>query len=203
MRDLLGYINSNFDICKWIDTNAGITATGREDLYVEVATKYFETLEDHCRKIEDAYKAKNYRDYTIYVHSLKSSSRLIGATDISERSKELEDAGNAMDTEKIDQKTAGLLADCRNLNSLMQGFFAPDSNLPEIETEMLEDAFVSLREVVDAFDFDSADVIMNMLAKYSMPEKYKETYAKIKTLITNVDREEVMAVLDDVIFDFD
>ena len=96
MRDLLGYINSNFDICKWIDTNAGITATGREDLYVEVATKYFETLEDHCRKIEDAYKAKNYRDYTIYVHSLKSSSRLIGATDISERSKELEDAGNAI-----------------------------------------------------------------------------------------------------------
>ena len=52
---------------------------------------------------------QDYENYTIKVHALKSSARVIGASNLSDMAKDLEAAGKAGDIEKIKNDTAGLL----------------------------------------------------------------------------------------------
>ena len=44
------------------------------------------------------YDAANWADYAVKVHALKSTSLTIGATELSELAKQLEQAGKAEDT---------------------------------------------------------------------------------------------------------
>ena len=69
---------------------------------------------------------------------------------------------------------------------------------PEIEINMLKDAFRSLEELVAAFDFDGADSIMDMLDEYLVPAEYQEVYEKLIQLMAAVDIDGLTALLKEV-----
>ena len=50
---------------------------------------------------EKSYETQNWHDYSIYVHSVKSSSKMIGASALSVRAAKLEAAANMSDTGTI------------------------------------------------------------------------------------------------------
>ena len=52
-----------------------------------------------------------------------------------------------------------------------------------------------MKELLEAYDFDTADGIMEMLSDYRIPEEYKEKYEKVKTLMSAVDRDELLKIL--------
>ena len=58
-----------------------------------------------------------------------------------------------------------------------------------IDVEELKGAFNDMRELLEAYDFDTADGIMNMLSDYRIPDEYKAKYDKIKLLMSAVDRD--------------
>ena len=66
------------------------------DFYKEMLSLYCEDYEDHLGKLTEALQAKDWVNYTIYVHSLKSSSLNIGGETVSKAAKELELAGKAI-----------------------------------------------------------------------------------------------------------
>ena len=49
-----------------------------------------------------------------------------------------------------------------------------DDSLPEIPAEQLEGAFKDMKELIEAYDFDTADSIMLMLKDYSIPLELKK-----------------------------
>ena len=75
------------------------------------------------------------------------------------------------------------------------GKAAAAEELPQIEQAKLDDALSALKEVVSVFDFDSADAIMEELAKYSMPQDFEEKYKKIKKAVQSVDHTAIMQLL--------
>ena len=73
----------------FLDTNAAIAYCGDDEEF------YFELLQDYVNenKINDInalFKAKDWKEYKVFVHALKSTSLMIGATDLSEKAKQLE-----------------------------------------------------------------------------------------------------------------
>ena len=54
-----------------------------------------------------------------------------------------------------------------------------------------------MRELLEAYDFDTADGIMNMLSEYKIPEAYKDKYGKVRQLMAAVDRDALLEVLED------
>ena len=52
-------------------------------------------------RIVDGYEKKNWKNYSVYTHSLKSTSRLIGATELSEIAERMEKASNDKNEEAI------------------------------------------------------------------------------------------------------
>ncbi|MCR5672098.1 MAG: response regulator [Lachnospiraceae bacterium] len=92
-----------------IDTASAIANCGSKEGFMSVLSVFHNTAKDKADEIRELFDSQDYENYTIKVHALKSSARVIGASDLSDMAKDLEAAGKAGDIEKIKNDTEGLL----------------------------------------------------------------------------------------------
>lgn len=86
-----------------INVGIGIGYCGDVDLYMEILNVSCNAAVDKIRNLKNAYEQENYEQYKILVHSVKSSAANMGAKDLSEMAKFLENAGIKGDYEYIKQ----------------------------------------------------------------------------------------------------
>ena len=206
-----------------IDIASALRNCGTEEVFLEAVKNFRESIEEKSNLIEEYAKSEDWKNYTILVHALKSSARLIGATDLSEKAKELEAAGDEIlraaqndnnvslsgtTRQSIAEKTPALLSEYRayftKLAPLTGDFgihqddttrHAERSEASQITPDQVTDALSALREVVSVFDFDSADSIIKELDSYEMPADFAEKYQKIRKAVRDVDQNAVMELL--------
>nr|MCR4782796.1 response regulator [Lachnospiraceae bacterium] len=180
-----------------LDMKEAIQNCGSEELFVDVLKQYRDSIFDKADEIEKFYKERDYRNYTILVHALKSSSRLIGAIEISELAKELEAAGDREDSSFIEENTEKLLSMYRGLYEKIGGKEEEKRELdkPKISKEELDEIWGALKEMVEAFDFDSADGAYQALEEYLLPDEYQKLMPKLKKALLAVDREALLEIL--------
>ncbi len=65
-----------------------------EALYLTILREYAQTAQDRIPDLQKYYEAHDWKNYGILVHAVKSSSRMIGADELSETAASLEDAAN-------------------------------------------------------------------------------------------------------------
>ena len=68
-------------------------------------------------------------------------------------------------------------------NAGSQNQAASNPQLPEMSLSEFQEAVSALKEVVSAFDFDSADMIIGELSNYSIPAAYAPKFTEIKKAI--------------------
>jgi hypothetical protein len=122
---------------------------------------------------------------------------LIGALQLSEEAKYLEECGNREDVKEINRKSGAVISHYREYLLRLQPLFMEreTNELPQVEEKTLQDALSALKEFVAAFDFDSADSVMQMLGSYCIPENYLQLYQKLKSLMAEVARDEIIELL--------
>ncbi len=170
-----------------INVNEGLKNCGSVDSYLSILKVYYESAEMTRDNIETAYNTKNIKDYTSYVHSLKSTSRTIGATELSKLSEMLEKAGNEHDVDTIEEYHNELL----NLHSIV---IYSLSKVPGFEEEIEEheddskeliskarmmDAYQTIIEVSKTLDYDTLTFILDSLKTYRLKPEDKEIIKKI------------------------
>ena len=97
-----------------IDTETGLEYCQQdEDLYVEVLKEFADSITGTIRNMQQSYDASDWEEYRVFVHSIKSSSRTIGAEKLSERSAALESAAAAKDADLIHAEHDDLVKLCR------------------------------------------------------------------------------------------
>ena len=74
---------------------------GEEDLYIELLTDYARNAEDKCDTLASYIENNSLANYRILIHSLKSSSKMVGADNLSSLAKDLEDASAREDAEYV------------------------------------------------------------------------------------------------------
>ena len=88
---------------KLIDKKVGIKyCNGDEEFYETLLSEYVSESKDKARLIKETYANKDWDNYGIYVHSLKSTSKMIGAMNLSEIAAGLEAAAGKEDVATID-----------------------------------------------------------------------------------------------------
>ncbi|SDA53568.1 Histidine kinase-, DNA gyrase B-, and HSP90-like ATPase [Butyrivibrio sp. INlla18] len=179
-----------------IDIETAISRCGSPEVAKEVMKDFRLAIDERSGLIEKYFNEKNYKNYTIYVHGLKSSARAIGALDLAEKAEYLEECGNKEDVAMIEKLTPSLIEQYRSYNNKLASLFEEDnSDKPLIDPEELEGAFLSMKEFVAASYFDSADDIMNMLDEYQIPKEYADKYHDVKRLLAAVDRDGLLRIL--------
>lgn len=82
---------------------------GDEGFYLEMLHMFYEQGVEKRNEITSLYKAANWPDYAVKVHALKSTSLTIGALELSEHAKALEQAAKKEEIEFIRENHAALL----------------------------------------------------------------------------------------------
>ncbi len=105
--------------CSDIDVAEGLKNCGSKENYQVVLECFAEIIDENADEIEKYYHDKDWENYTIKVHALKSSAKLIGANDLSQKAAALEDAGHKKETGTIERDTESLLSDYRSLREVL------------------------------------------------------------------------------------
>ena len=98
-----------------LDTQTGISYTGGIDKYISAVQRFYRNYDKNRSKVEEYYAARDYENYMITVHALKSNARMIGATSLSGHFESLEAAAQSKDYEIIDELTSKVLKDYAEL----------------------------------------------------------------------------------------
>ncbi len=194
-----GQSGSPLDRMEGIDLQEALKNCGDEEILLEVIGEFRDTLEGRADAIEKHFMAMDFRNYTVEVHGLKSSARLIGAMELSNLAARMEEAGNAEDRETILDQTPGLLELYRSYMEKLGGGKEDgvEDNREDIDPEYLREGLIAIRELVDGFDFDSADGAFQTLMEYRIPEEYDELVRNLKVDLAEVDREKILELLKD------
>lgn len=82
---------------KFINADMGLEyCAGMKDFYKEVLLKFSDLKDGKQKKLQELFAAQDWKNYTIQVHSLKSTSLSIGGEKTSEAAKKLEAAGKVL-----------------------------------------------------------------------------------------------------------
>ncbi|MCM1524607.1 MAG: PocR ligand-binding domain-containing protein, partial [Ruminococcus sp.] len=113
---------------KELDVRSAVSLLGSESLFKTVLKEYYMSIDKKSRVIQEHKDAMRWRDYTVEVHSLKSTSKQIGADFVSLLAAELEQAGNERDINLIMFKTDKLLEEYRKFKAILAPYF-PDCEI--------------------------------------------------------------------------
>lgn len=174
---------------RFINAETGVENCGSEDGLMNVIDIFVSTWKAKAEEIEGLYKNRDIEGYTIRVHALKSSARIIGAMELSELAKTLEYAGKERNENLIDEKTDELLKMYSDLaNSLKRPSDPlPYAGKPAADKAMIKDAYSSIYELASVMDFDSIEMIFETLDKYSFEDKDKKALNDIKNKMDQLD----------------
>ncbi|MCR4989309.1 MAG: response regulator [Lachnospiraceae bacterium] len=171
----------------------GIKHSGGISGFLLSVNNFYDTIDENIKVIIDAYESDNIRLYTIKVHSLKTSARIVGASELSELCAQLEDAGNRADKAFIDAHTKKMLDDyiaykdrLGRLEEIRKGS-EDDSDKEPVPDDMLKDAYDSLRELIPQMDYDSVEMIIGQLNEYKLPEEDAKMMSEIGKLLKKFD----------------
>ena len=174
-----------------LSVEEGIKNCGSDEGFVSALNIFYNSIPNMSDEIQGYYESGDRKNYTIKVHALKSSARIIGLADLSELAKQLEAAGDGNDGEFIDANTDRLLEWYRSyrdkLSRLGGDSEKDDSGKPLAEQDFLEDAFSSLVEFAGQMDFDMVDTVIESLGEYRLEPEDKEIFDEVNAAYANLD----------------
>ena len=95
-----------------ISVDDGMTyCAGDKEFYVDMLKEYIDSYEEKSQQLNKLFRTKEWSQYQIYVHALKSTSRTIGANDLSELARSMEEASSKGDGEYIGKYHDKLMID--------------------------------------------------------------------------------------------
>ncbi len=182
-----------------VNVDEAIKNCGAVETLQNVAESVYENAGDKIELIESYCRLEDWKEYTVQVHALKSSARLLGATQLSMNAAYLETCGNEQNAEEIKSKTPTLLDDYKALYQALDGLFAPDEQTEDerelIDEAQLMDAYGAIKELLTADDFDNAMGVYEMLKEYRVDEAHAETYRELGKALKGLDRETALNLL--------
>lgn len=157
-----------------INTDAGLQYSRNDaDFYRQIVEKFMGDHEKNRGKLMDFYDRKDWENYRISVHALKSTSKMIGADAFSGEAKAAEDAAKNMDIAYMDAHHEELLNDYRQLADMLKAVLLKGAGTdvqPEehattasISSEELCAGLSELSDCLKTFEADRAEDILKKL----------------------------------------
>ncbi len=165
---------------KGISVSEGIKNCGGAGAFLKSIKTFYDTLPANAEVIEKSYNEGDYELYTVKVHALKSSARIIGASDLSEKARLLEDAGKSGDIDYIRNNTEEALSLYRNYLTILSPLSEGGEGKTAIPEDELEGAYEALRELIPQMDYDGVEMVIEQVKEYSLDKKNREIFSELE-----------------------
>ena len=182
-----------------LDAQEGVEHCGSVESYIDTLKIFAEAVAEGVKEIAEFFRTEDWKNYTTKVHALKSSARVIGADELSERAKRLEDAGNSGYINEIKDGTAALLELYMSYESKLAPLITKPidtSDKPLISDDELAEALETLKEMSASFDYDSVMFVLKSLDGYRLPEAQIDRINAIRDAAAKLDWEKINSLVN-------
>ncbi|MBQ7920877.1 MAG: response regulator [Lachnospiraceae bacterium] len=124
-----------------LDVESGITYCGTLESYIDILKLHAEEDEENMKLIADLFEQKDYKNYSIQVHALKSGMKSIGATKLSKLAMKLEKASKEGDYNYVLEHHGEMMMEYERIIDLLTG----DERL--VSVGELSEEILNLREI--------------------------------------------------------
>ena len=193
---------------EWIDLSKGIKNSGDAESYLSLLKILYESIDEESSVLDGFYKDSNLNDYTIQVHAMKSSVRLIGASSMADEAQLLENAGKDGDEDYINQHHEGFISAYKSLKEPLSQVFAEENvedetennvedDMPEADAELMDTVYEEVKASAEANDAESIEAVFAEIEGYRIPDSDAELCQKIRSAAENSDFEAILTLLSD------
>ena len=117
-----GYVNESEEISRAVENLEGLKRAGmdpaaglkycdnNEKLYRELLVEFVTSHPEKAESMKSGFERKDWKEYSIFVHALKSSSKMLGASQLSETAARLEAAAKSGDAFTIEKDHEDMIA---------------------------------------------------------------------------------------------
>lgn len=178
---------------KGLDVPEGIKNTGSYELFESLLGDFYRLIDIKSSKIKSFYEENMLHDFTIEVHALKNTARMIGALELSSMFKEMEDLGNAEKSEEIGEKLPALLEKYISYKEILLPYSKKDNGeKEEVPKEKLVKCLEDIVDAMDNFDIDRADSDVELLENYRLPEEAGTLMDNLRAYMADVAMDEIV-----------
>ncbi len=181
-----------------LDAEAGLNHCGSPENYLDALTAYQERIERNAAEIENFRKEGDIKSLTVKIHSIKSTSRAIGAFEFTDTAERLENAGNAGDIEALEGNLDNFLAVYRALGKALMPLAdksGNDADKPLMSVEELTGIYRSLKKHAENCDYDDIADLGEYLEGFSFPAEESDRIRKICEAISEMDYDIIPELL--------
>ena len=182
-----------------LDVAEGIRNCGSKKLFLELLGDFYKLIDPKSEKLEKCLAEDMLRDYTIEVHALKNTARMIGAMELSDLFYQMEQLGNAGEKEQIEERTPEVLKLYRSYKEILVDYAkAPETEAIQVSVQEIQDALMRLHDAVDCFDLDEADLVLKELEGFALPKELEPMLEQLGAYVADVAMEDVMQLTEEM-----
>ena len=191
-----------------IDEKQGALYCGSLEDFEDILKIHYEDYEENSRKIQAFYDSKDWKNYVILVHGLKSSMKSVGIMKLSDMCLGLELAGKENRIDYILKNHDAMMAEYGRIHDVIgnrlgitQKINADLTNIKNLDDDSMAGLLNRFENAVYSFDEEQMLSILNEL----MDHKYHETVLapKLSPLVKKVNNCDYMSAYDNLIKIFD
>lgn len=187
-----------------IDAVQGIRNSGGKEHFISFLGDFYKLIDTKSDKLEKCMADKQIKEYTIEVHALKNTARIIGAMELAEGFQRMELLGKAQDAETIVQELPGLLARYRSYKAILKPYgVREDAGCKDTSVDEIIFYLRGLQEATEAFDMDRVDEAMAKLEELRMPEACATLMNKLRVAVADVAMENILVMSEEMISFFE
>ncbi len=184
-----------------LNVDEALINTGSEKLLEELVEDWCKIAELKKSRILEHLRTMSFKDFTVEVHDVKGTSRVIGAIDVSEKFKELEMLGREADMLKIQMRLKDALTSYTDLRDAIRAAVPYDE---EADENLSEDVgyitmlLQGMKEAAESFDIDSMDDIVKKL-RHTVVVNRAGIFEKLEAYVANLEMDNIFTVADEIL----
>lgn len=196
------------DMAADINEKQGTLYCGSLEDFEDILKIHYEDYEENSQKIQAFYDSKDWKNYVILVHGLKSSMKSVGIMKLSDMCLELELAGKENRIDYILKNHDVMMAEYARIHDVIgnrlgirQKVNVDLTNIKNLDEDSVAGLLNQFENAVYSFDEKQMLSILNELMDY----KYHETVLaqKLYPLVKKVNNCDYMSAYDNLIKIFD
>lgn len=180
-----------------INIDEGIKNSGSVTAYLSLLKIFFNSIDDTSLALEKYNADEDYHNFTIRIHALKSSARIIGATELGEEAQLLENAGKSGDTDYIHSHFTGFLEKYRSLRDPLEKAFpeTEPGDKPEASGEDIKRCLEEIKAAANDMDCDRLEKIFEEMDSWRIPDEHAQLWNKLKEASDQFDYDKILELL--------
>lgn len=184
-----------------IDIDTGLDYTRAEDKYISALQRYYKAYDKNSSQAEDFYSAKDWDNYTIIVHSLKSNSKMIGALSLSTEFEKLEMASRNGETSIIESNHSSTMSMYKKVIEGLKpiGEMSAVKPADEIDADEARKVANELLEALDDFDDELSAELARKLSGYPFRITQRDKLSDATKLIYDFMYDDAAEIIKEII----